>query len=276
MVGRSLVSLAVAVAAVAALLFVASRAQAYELKRTESGDALYWREARVTFRVRESARCGPTREELLAAARMAADAWRGIGGAPDIVIEDGRASREAAVDGENGIYVVCEWEHGTTLGVTVGSHDAADGRMVDADVLLNGEMPFALMREGHEERHAHEYDLGSVLTHEMGHVLGLDESGERQATMWPRTQRGATSQRTLETDDEEGVAAIYARSARAALGEGGAAEGAVASGCSAAGGGGTRGATGGGGKGWPGAAAWLALVAWRRRRRRRSRRGPPS
>jgi hypothetical protein len=44
----------------------------------------------------------------------------------------------------------------------------------------------------------------------MGHVLGLDESMDApRATMWPRTGRGETHQRTLEQDDVRGAQHLY-------------------------------------------------------------------
>jgi hypothetical protein len=57
-------------------------------------------------------------------------------------------------------------------------------------------------------------DVGSIVTHEAGHVLGLDHpaSGCRSTcdeTMAPRIAIGDTSKRTLEPEDVKGVCAIY-------------------------------------------------------------------
>jgi hypothetical protein len=55
-----------------------------------------------------------------------------------------------------------------------------------------------------------QHDLGAVLTHEMGHVLGLDESpDDEHATMWPYIRAGEVHQRTLADDDEHGVMEAY-------------------------------------------------------------------
>jgi len=55
-------------------------------------------------------------------------------------------------------------------------------------------------------------DVGSVVTHEAGHVLGLDHPCEGSAclaTMSATIPPGRTDKRTLEQDDAAGVAAIY-------------------------------------------------------------------
>jgi hypothetical protein len=208
--------------ALASIAILPVGARAYVLKRAESGAVVHFEGDVVQLRARESAACGPSRADLTRAATFATEAWRGVSNAPDLVLEDGRPNAVFGLDGENGIYVLCDWPFGSELAVTVASFDD-DGRMIDADVLVNGARPIALLTEGTSDN-TH-YDLASILTHELGHVLGLDESRVRAATMWPTTMIGATSQRTLAPDDESGLIAIY--------GEPGAAEH-LTYGCSAA------------------------------------------
>jgi hypothetical protein len=112
----------------------------------------------------------------------------------------------------SGVYVLCDWPYGDRLAVTMLSHDSLTGQVVDADILVNGEKPLSMLTEGASHRPPHAgapYDLAAVLTHEMGHVLGLDESDVPEATMWPKIRRGDTEPRTLAPDDEQGVEAIY-------------------------------------------------------------------
>jgi hypothetical protein len=91
-----------------------------------------------------------------------------------------------------------------TLAFTTVTFDVATGLILDADVEINsldneitgGEQPVA-------------YDLESILTHELGHLLGLAHSPDPIATMNPSYEPGTTSQRDLETDDVGAICAAY-------------------------------------------------------------------
>jgi hypothetical protein len=87
------------------------------------------------------------------------------------------------------------------LGQTV-VHQSPDGSMHDADILLNGaEFRFSLQGGGAT------VDVRSVLTHELGHALGLAHSPDPTATMFPTLAGRAW--RSLEADDRAGVCALY-------------------------------------------------------------------
>ncbi|MGE0787057.1 MAG: matrixin family metalloprotease [Sandaracinaceae bacterium] len=196
-------------------LCAASSAAAYTLKRTPSGQAIRWGVDRVTVEVHRSFAERVGSEESLAGAAMAADAWRGLGG-PDLVLSRSIA-RGAYRPLERGTQIVVpeSWEHAPQLlMVTATSYSESTGRIVDADILVNPAHDFALLGEGAEgSSEERRYDVGAVLTHEMGHVLGLGESdADPLATMWPRIGRGDVHQRSVELDDEEGIDAQYASS----------------------------------------------------------------
>jgi len=81
----------------------------------------------------------------------------------------------------------------------------AEGRITDADIVLSRGVDFSTRLEAF----AGAYDAESVLTHEIGHLLGLDHSGLVRATMAPFTDRGDVHQRSLETDDAIGAGILY-------------------------------------------------------------------
>jgi len=195
------------------MLLTPASGSAYTLKQTEEGERVRWHEATVALRLDPSVRRAVADGEADRAAEMAAEAWRGLPGVPDVVIRSGSASRPgfdpAQELQDHGIFLVEDMpELGGRLAVTVATYEEATGRLLDADVLIDGERHFAVADEdGREDRRS--YDLGAVLAHELGHALGLGESAERGATMWPRIRPGDTHQRTLETDDEEGALAVY-------------------------------------------------------------------
>lgn len=90
------------------------------------------------------------------------------------------------------------------LGATFLTSDA-DGRITDADIVLSRAVDFTT----DVDAPAGIYDAESVLTHEIGHLLGLDHTGLIRATMAPFTDRGDVHQRTLALDDAIGVAVLY-------------------------------------------------------------------
>lgn len=53
------------------------------------------------------------------------------------------------------------------------------------------------------------FDIQSVATHEAGHWLGLGHSDVPEATMWPYTGPGEIGERSLASDDVQGICALY-------------------------------------------------------------------
>lgn len=187
------------------LLSAPGAAHAYVLKHTDRGDPVRWHAAEIVLCVARSPRGSALRRaDVHRAAVIAANAWSAIPGVPTLRVL-GQPCELGALDGVNSIAVVEDWGHGSRLAVTRSSY-LPGGELLEADVLINGEMPLAMLDEGGPRE---SFDLGSVLTHEMGHVLGLDESEDRAAAMWPTTPRGRTDRRELAPDDVDGVLALY-------------------------------------------------------------------
>lgn len=198
---------------VAVIAGAPSGASAYSINKTERGRSIRWSGSKVSLQV------DPAIGELLpegqvdAAIAMSLDAWRGFEGVPDFELVQGapgpRGHREGGAS--NAIYLPAKWDHEPDkLAITVVTYEMASGRLLDADVIVNPDIAFALLPDEEQHVGAQTYDLGAVLTHEMGHVLGLGESEEDpMATMWPYADRGDTHQRTLSEDDEAGIIDAY-------------------------------------------------------------------
>ena len=73
-----------------------------------------------------------------------------------------------------------------------------DDRIYDADVYTNTAQPLYSSRES---GCSGEYDIDSIMTHEVGHVIGIGHSNVSGATMFPSISACNTLPRTLASDD---------------------------------------------------------------------------
>lgn len=107
---------------------------------------------------------------------------------------------------ENVIGVPETWTHAADLLVVpIISFDRSTGEILDVDMEINPNIPWTLA----DPIPAEGYDLEAALTHAVGHVLGLAESSVVGSAMYPRYDRGDTSQRALDTDDQQAICSIY-------------------------------------------------------------------
>jgi hypothetical protein len=93
---------------------------------------------------------------------------------------------------------------GNTLAKTTVTFDSDSGEILDADIEINhANNDFTINDE------VVDYDLESVLTHEVGHFIGLDHSPDFDATMYAGYEPGTIEQRSLEPDDVLAACAVY-------------------------------------------------------------------
>ncbi len=96
-----------------------------------------------------------------------------------------------------------------TPGASLGGRTATfAGEILDADTVFNPSF-FAFSTADALPANPSSYDLQTVLTHELGHWLGLDHSPLWQAAMWPEAVPAGQAERALSSDDRIGVAALY-------------------------------------------------------------------
>lgn len=215
-------------AALAALVIVcgAQTAHAYTVKQTESGATVRWHSNAVTLRIDPSMQRYFQDMPVRSMVEAAAGAWGGLPGVPELLVSDGEPGPKGfsgKSSASNGVYLLEDWKlSDTSLAVTVATFETKSGKIVDTDILVNANHPFALLAAG-PDAPADEFDIHGVMTHEMGHVLGLGESFDvRMATMWPNVARGERHQRDLHEDDETGAETAYAQAiaAESSTGEG--------------------------------------------------------
>jgi hypothetical protein len=90
-----------------------------------------------------------------------------------------------------------------TLALTTLIFNANTGEIFDADVEINTyASDLTTGRVG-----PFDVDLNSVVTHEVGHFLGLSHTNAPRATMEPSYTQGETAMATIEEDDVDGICA---------------------------------------------------------------------
>lgn len=112
--------------------------------------------------------------------------------------------------GRNVVGVAPTWKYqggSETLALATLTFNADSGEVFDVDLEVNGTIPWSFSETPPTVEGQH--DLQTVLTHEVGHVLGIAHASDPTATMFNFYTPGTTELRTLEADDQNAVCAIY-------------------------------------------------------------------
>lgn len=105
----------------------------------------------------------------------------------------------SAYDGINKFYKV---NTGDCHVYAITTTHSLNGDILEADISLNSYYDYySILSDG--------LDLQSILTHELGHAIGLDHSNISNATMYSIYQANSTHMRDLHSDDLSGLEAIY-------------------------------------------------------------------
>lgn len=115
----------------------------------------------------------------------------------------------SSYDGKN----IVAWGRtsGTALGVTYIRYYASSGLVVDVDTIMNKRVPWSWANSSTCADTA-SYDAENILTHELGHWIGLDDeydSAYENNTMFGYGSKGEVKKVTLTTGDMQGAAALY-------------------------------------------------------------------
>jgi MYXO-CTERM domain-containing protein len=188
----------------------------------QSGAQLFWASGCLTINVHRAGapNSGISADAAQRSVQRAFDSWLGAdcaGQRPSLEVVVGQpvscGLSEYSSDHHNANIVLFRedsWPYTgaeDALGITWLRFDEEkqDGELWDADIELNAvDEPLAA---GDPERN--EVDLDSLVTHEVGHFLGLAHTLAEDATMFAGYEAGSTELRTLTDDDAAGVCAIY-------------------------------------------------------------------
>lgn len=94
----------------------------------------------------------------------------------------------------------------STLALTTLVYDRALGAILDGDIDFNGQDFYWTATD---DRSAADTDVQNTVTHELGHLIGLDHSDDPDSTMYGGTESGEFSKRDLGDDDLDALCYIY-------------------------------------------------------------------
>lgn len=101
---------------------------------------------------------------------------------------------------------------GTALAVTYTWYNTSTGLVVEVDTIMNQKFPWFWNVANNTCTDQNSYDAQDILTHELGHWMGLDDiytSAYVDNTMYGYGSKGETKKDTLTSGDIAGVVAIY-------------------------------------------------------------------
>src|SRR5438093_3314240 len=127
-----------------------------------------------------------------------------------------RGTTTAGIVGHDGMNVVTFTDTSAPLGsstiaATFSFFRTENGQTIfdEADIAFNPAIDFSTSGE------TNKFDIQSVLTHEIGHLLGLDHAALISSVMAPFAAVSQLDQRTLSYDDIAGVSEIYPKASTA-------------------------------------------------------------
>ena len=244
------------------LLLVAPPAHSYVPVTTDSGIPVAWTSDVVEFEVDQFLPPGWDAGLVGQLIDAASAPWESLECHPLSIERIGWTDQAVAdlFDRKNNIlWIQDEWPYSQTMmAITLIEYNNFTGELRDAEILINNDQK-SFDRAGACDPQSLNYDLVNILTHEFGHVVGLDHSAELQATMHLETFEGDCLKRSLHQDDIDGFCASYAPDVTAPESED--ASGDLASAEQADGGSGDGCTCAASPKTSPGAAPWLVALA---------------
>jgi hypothetical protein len=200
-------------AVAACILTWASAGQAWVQSESTMGAGLHWEEPCLAFYLHEDGSDEIEGDGAKLAMLASLDEWSGPNCSAMVLQYAGTTNYVVTgyVHEEDPINLVIwresEWPYAQRpIAFTSVTYDPVTGVIVDADIELNGE-DYAFTADPATE--PFKIDVQNTVTHEMGHVLGLDHTTDPFTTMYTEAMPGETLKRTLEQDDVDGLCTLY-------------------------------------------------------------------
>ncbi len=213
---RSARRAALAAAAVAALLLAAGAGSAY-VRIVINGKLLTWSSATLSWNLHAAGSADIADGSHAVAVQKAFDAWEGVAGSrvaftrgPDLATGPDGSGHVVMFDesNETGYFP----PNTGIVALTPISYELGSGAILDADVIFNAR-DYAWSTDGAPGT----FDVQDVLTHEIGHFIGLDHAPGVSGTMWPYVAMNQWLHRSLSLDDRGGAIAVAETGAQTRL-----------------------------------------------------------
>lgn len=210
---------------VSTTLLSALPARSYTLQSTEGTTPaqIKWPRRKITVALSASLLAPPANikpgSNVVGAVRRALAHWAAAANIQFVEVSSKAESISAPTSGGDGVSLITVAHTPENSAPFAGTNNEAAGRtrifytesgnITEADIVLNPAQQFST------DGTIGTYDLEAALTHEVGHLLGLEHSAIAAATMQPRQGKNglyemdAWTPRTLSEDDRAGVRALY-------------------------------------------------------------------
>ena len=181
-------------------------AHAYLLTPSASGKPVRWLKQPIRWRYNHNNLKQLTSTQVLSSIQTALKIWQGPACAKLSFAYDGTTTeRWDTQDNKNTIVwsnKIPDPQFDTALALTLLFY-TRDGEMLDADIVLNSTYTWSLNPKPGE------FDLTGALTHEFGHLLGMDHTTDKGAAMYARARPGICPCRSLQLDDVNALCLLY-------------------------------------------------------------------